>query len=415
MQELDILQQISRLSGKNEKRALLESNKSNKRLEQLLDAALNFFRKFHIHKFDISAQATVEVDLHDEFMSLLKRLEKREVTGHAAKAVVEEFFNKCTDRQQDWYAKVLRKDLKAGFSVETAAKFFPSIPVFDVQLAKDGKECNKADELIAGGVYSSPKFDGYRCIAVIDNGEVTLFSRNGSVFNNFPTIIESLSKSFAGQSLILDGEIMSDNFQSMQKSAFASKRGTTVGDVMYYVFDTLTIQEWNANKFSELKSQRYLKLLQYGLQFGSNVKVVQQELVTSLERVLELERIYIGMGFEGVMVVPDIPYYKGKKSNRLMKFKTMVSQDCEITGFYEGEPGKHEGRLGGLVLRQENGLACDVGSGFGDEDRDYIWQNKKEFLGRVIEVKYQELTADGIMRFPVFMRFRDLTAGSGKM
>jgi ATP-dependent DNA ligase len=86
----------------------------------------------------------------------------------------------------------------------------------------------------------------------------------------------------------------------------------------------------------------------------------------------------------------------------------MVSQDCEITGFYEGKNDtKHIGRLGGVVLKQENGLACECGSGFSDESREYIWNNQAEFLGRVIECKYQELSVHNIMRFPIFIRFRD--------
>jgi uncharacterized membrane protein len=77
-------------------------------------------------------------------------------------------------------------------------------------------------------------------------------------------------------------------------------------------------------------------------------------------------------------------------------------------GFYEGKDDtRHKGRLGGFVLKQEDGQECECGSGFSDEDRDYIWNNKKEFLGRTVEVKYQEKTNHGILRFPVFMRFRD--------
>jgi DNA ligase-1 len=416
MTELDILQKISQASGKNEKRSLLENSKDNKRLGELLDASLNFFRKFHIHKFDITSQASIEADLHDEFMQLLIKLENRELTGHAAKGAVEEFFNKCSDNQQHWYARVLRKDLKIGVSDETAAKFF-DIPTFDVMLATDGKKCKRLDSIINAGVYASPKFDGYRCLAVIINGEVTLYSRNGSVFTNFPSIAASLEKTFAGKSCVLDGEIMSDDFQSMQKSAFASKRGTTVGDVKYHVFDCLTLTEWKTGQFKMKKSERMNLMAGLKIFFEKDIIIaVDQKFVTSLEEIKQLEASYIEMGFEGVMVLPDIPYYKGREANSLMKFKTMVSQDCEIVGFYEGKPGtKHEGRLGGLVLKQENGLECDCGSGFSDADRDYIWQNQSEFLGRIIETKYQELTPDSIMRFPIFMRFRDLTSGFGKL
>lgn len=412
MEELKILEDISNVPGKKEKRAILENNKDNEKLGQLLNAALNFFRKYHIAKWD-DISPTSETPLlngHTMLMELLSKLEKRELTGNAAKSAVENFMGQCNTYQQEWYSKVLKKDLKIGVSVDTAAKYF-DIPTFDVMLATDGKKCKKIDEIISKGVYASPKLDGYRCFAIIRDGEATLYSRNGSVYKNFPSIKASLEKLASDPSigdLILDGEIMSDDFQSMQQSAFASKRGTTVGDVKFFIFDTLDLREWDSNKFKESKSDRVSRLNNIALDFDDNLLLVDQDLVTDKQQVLDLEVQYMALGYEGVMIVPNIPYYKGRKSNKLMKFKTMKSQDCEIVGFYEGTQGtKHEGRMGGIVVKQENGLQCECGSGFSDDDRDYMWNNKDEFLGRKVEIKYQELTNHDIMRFPIFMRFRD--------
>ena len=417
MTELNVLLKISLISGKNDKRKILQENKDNKRLFELLDASLNFFRKFYMNKFDISNCALNEIDLHDEFMALLNKLERRLITGNTAKSCVEVFLNKCSDRQQDIYAKVLRKDLKAGFSVDTAAEFFP-IPTFDVMLATDGKKCKQLNKIISTGVFVSPKLDGYRCLAVIDNGEVTLYSRNGSEFGNFPSIKESLLKSFGANThaFVLDGEIMSDDFQAMQKTAFADKRGTSIGDVKYNVFGALTISEWRSGVFTLTTSQRLANLNGISSVFGPEVVAVPQEWATTLERVLELEVEYMSQGFEGAMVLPNIPYYKGRSSNKLMKFKTMQSQDCTITELYEGDVGSRlQGKMGGITLVQENGVICDCGSGFSDKDREYMWRNHELFRNRIAEIKYQELSKDGVMRFPVFVRFRDTGVGTGKI
>ena len=254
------------------------------------------------------------------------------------------------------------------------------------------------------------------CFPVTIASSVTLYSRNGSVYKNFPSIEESLLEIFGERELVLDGEIMSSDFQSMQQSAFANKRGTTVGDVKFHVFDFLPIEEWNTGKFECKKSVRLEVLNGLAEEFDDNLVLVDNMYVDTVDKVLELEQQYLALGYEGVMVVPDIEYYKGRKSNRLMKFKTMLSQDCEVIGFYEGTAGtRNEGRLGGLVLRQENGLECECGSGFSDEDREYIWNNQDEFLGRIVEIKYQELTNHNIMRFPIFVRWRDLGKESGKI
>jgi DNA ligase-1 len=409
MNELDIIEQLSNTSSLKQKAEILENNKSNKRLMELLEACYNFERKFFIKKFDPKPLPPQypELDQHQEFLNLLSKLEKREIVGNQAKFEVEHLFSACSERQAKWYARVLRKDLKAGVSEDTIAEYV-AIPQFDVQLAKDGKSCKKAKEIIAKGAYLSPKFDGYRCLAIIEDGVVSLHSRKGTLYVNFTSIEESLAMAFPIGKYVLDGEIMSDDFQSMQKSAFASKRGTTVGDVKFHVFDLVDYNEWKSENFIETKSTRYNKLRLLSAQFPSNVVLVDQKVVYDIADVLVAEQLYLSQGFEGAMTCPDIPYYLGKKSNRLLKWKTMVSEDCEIIGFYEGKDDtKHEGRLGGFRLRQEDGQECECGSGFSDEDREYIWNNRSEFLGRIIEVKYQEKTNHGIMRFPVFIRYRD--------
>lgn len=412
MHELDILQAISDESSKNGKLKLLKDNVKNKRLAELLDAALNYKRIFFVNKLDlgqsIKNEGTAFPDLHEEFIYILNKLETRTITGNDAKMTLVMFLIKCSKQQIDWYLRVLRKDLKAGFSAETAADAGFDIPLFDVMLAKDGKSCKNLKDIVAKGVYASPKFDGYRCLAVINKGNVTLYSRAGTEFVNFPSIVESLEKSFPESSIVLDGEIMSDDFQAMQKSAFANKRGTTVGDVNYFVFGYVPYDEWTSKSFKMITSERLSILSDLDYSFDDRITLVKQEYITNINDAYKFEADCMAKGYEGAMLLPDIPYYLGKKSNKLLKLKTMQSQDCRVVGIYEGEAGsRNDGVMGGVDLIQENGVACRCGSGFNDADRDYMWNNKSEFIGKVAEIKYQELTEDGVMRFPVFLRWRN--------
>jgi DNA ligase-1 len=410
MNEIEILEKLCTTSSTTAKAKILQDNKGNKNLVELLEAAYHYKRKFFIKKFEARLAKVDEtnfVDVHKMFIDVIQKLETRAIVGNEAKATVELFLSYCTPLQSKWYSRIIRKDLKAGVATDEVAKI-TTIPQFDVLLAKDGKKCKKAPEIIAKGVWLSPKFDGYRCLAVIENGHVLLFSRNGTIYDNFPTIEDALLKSFPGQNIVFDGEIMSSDFQSMQKSAFASKRGTTVGDVKFHIFDTLDISEWNSLTFKEKKGSRYQRLEALSQSFHAGLELVEQKLVYTMKEVLDAEVLFMAQGHEGAMTCPDIPYWLGKVSNTMLKWKTMISEDCEIIGFYEGkEDTKHRGRLGGFILRQEDGQECECGSGFSDEDRDYIWQNSDEFLGRTVEVAYQEKTNHGILRFPVFKRYRD--------
>lgn len=408
---LKILRDIANVSGKNDKLKILKDNSGNQELAELLDAVFNYNRRFWVNKFTMPFAVNDEDTqyLHENFMGLLQLLETRSITGNQAKDFVESFFKLCNKLQQEWYAKILRKDLKAGFSVKTAIKAgFKSIPVFDVMLAKDGKLCKKLDEIIEAGVFVSPKLDGYRCLAIVADGSVTLYSRNGTIYNNFPSISKSLLNSFPTGKYVFDGEIMSDDFQAMQKTAFADKRGTTVGDVKYHVFGYIPYNEWIKQEFKKNTMSRLTELNLLSKKFNSDIIKVQQTFVNSKELVLKMERQYLTQGYEGAMALPNIPYYLGKKSNKLLKFKTMLSQDCTIIGMYEGKRGTRlENTMGGLIVMQENGNKCECGTGFSDEAREYMWNNQDEFKNRLVEIKYQELTNDGIMRFPVMMRFRD--------
>jgi DNA ligase 1 len=418
MQELAILSQIANVSGKNDKRALLKANANDQRLQDLLDAALNYKRRYYIKKWEeITPFYQVEIDQHDTFMKLLSDLESQKYRGDAATNMVTSFLFDCSGIQREWYSRILRKDLKAGFSVDSAIDCGFDIPLFEVQLAKDGYECKKLDQMIKAGLSASRKYDGYRCFAVVHNGEVALYTRNGEIFHNFPGVEESLLQICGAGSYVFDGEIMSNNFQGMQKSAFASKRRTVVGDMVYHIFDMIPYEEWETKQFKTLAFDRYANLDAFiNANPMPNLKVVERVMVSDRQHLLDLELVYILDGYEGVMANPNIPYYTGKKSNKMLKFKQFKSMDCKIMSAYKGDPlSKYKDTLGGFTVEQENGVLCDVGGGYDDAERDEMWKDQT-IIGRIMEVKYQNLTEDDKkMRFPVFVRFRDMGTDRGKM
>ena len=107
------------------------------------------------------------------------------------------------------------------------------------------------------------------------------------------------------------------------------------------------------------------------------------------------------------MVNLDTPYVC-KRTDTILKVKVMKTCDLKVTGFEEGI-GKYTGKLGALIVDYK-GFNCGVGSGFSDYDREYIWDNRDEYLGRIIEVQFFEESKnqDGglSLRFPVFKGLR---------
>lgn len=406
MRELDKLNEIEKTKSSVKKKQIIKDALELAAFRDLASAALSFKRKFYIKKFKVPKKPG-EGLTHSEFIGLLRQLENREVVGNAAIELVESTLKKANELQLKWYPRVIKKDLKAGFDVKLANAVGMQIPHFDVMLATDVWGCKRIDDVFSQTCFVSPKLDGYRCIAVCENGTITLLSRNGTEYENFPSIKNSLMYLAKKGNYVLDGEIMSDDFSSMQKTAFASKRGTAVGDVVYHVFDAVELNEWSSQDFKTSKLDRINLVNQLFKDIPTNrVVPVAHKRVKSLDEAMQFHSAFVARGYEGAMLIPNIPYYFGRKANSLMKMKTMHTMDCRVVGKYEGT-GRNEGRLGGLHVIQENGNKCDVGVGFTDRDREDIWSGKENVDGRIIEVKYQELSKDGIMRFPTFVRWRD--------
>ena len=87
----------------------------------------------------------------------------------------------------------------------------------------------------------------------------------------------------------------------------------------------------------------------------------------------------------------------------------MQSADLKIIGFEEGT-GKNRNTLGAIIVDYK-GNKVKVGSGFSDIDRDYIWNNQKELVDKIVEVQYFEETTNKkdnniSLRFPVYLRLR---------
>ena len=83
--------------------------------------------------------------------------------------------------------------------------------------------------------------------------------------------------------------------------------------------------------------------------------------------------------------------------------------DLKIIDYIEGT-GKYVNMLGALVV-DFKGNSVGIGTGFSDEDRKYIWDNRDKLLGRIVELRYFEVTKDknGIesLRFPSYVCIRE--------
>ena len=111
---------------------------------------------------------------------------------------------------------------------------------------------------------------------------------------------------------------------------------------------------------------------------------------------------------EGIMINIALAPYEFCRTNFLLKCKKFNSCDLRIVDFEEGE-GRLAGTLGAVICEYKQNCV-KVGSGFTDELRAQIWNNRAKYLNTIIEINFFEETsnADGglSLRFPTFKDFR---------
>jgi DNA ligase-1 len=107
-------------------------------------------------------------------------------------------------------------------------------------------------------------------------------------------------------------------------------------------------------------------------------------------------------GFEGLVLKTRQAPYEAKRSSHWCKAKLTDTLDLEVVAVVPGE-GKHEGRMGALTCRLPDGTQVNVGTGFTDQDREEMMAN----MPSLVEVRFQEKTEAGSLRFPAFVRVRE--------
>jgi DNA ligase-1 len=101
---------------------------------------------------------------------------------------------------------------------------------------------------------------------------------------------------------------------------------------------------------------------------------------------------------EGVMLRQPESMYVAGRSSTLLKVKTFHDMEAKVIGHEKGL-GKHKNRLGALQVELTNGIKFSVGTGFSDAERE-----DPPKIGSIITFRYQELSNDGVPRFPSYIR-----------
>jgi len=419
MNPWNIIQELEANSSTLAKQEIIKANIST----EFVDGAtmcLDPLVTFGVKQVPFSEQDGKGIDLA-EFRDLAQKLIDRKLTGHAARDAIQAYCDKATNQQwNDWYRRILIKDLRCGTGAKLINKVQKdTIPVFGCMLAHDGA---KHPKKIAGVCYIEYKYDGVRVIAIVTNGDATLYSRNGKLLENFPHINEALSKpEFEG--LVFDGEVMSEDFQTLMKQV-QRKEGAETNDCYLAVFDMLTLDEFNdkGTKMSAVDRRDRLETLS-GL-FNYRIQLVDATLVNldldvGQAQFKAMNKLALEEGYEGLMIKPAHLGYDCKRSHAWLKIKPFIEVTLTVVGVEEGT-GKNAGMLGAFIVEGNDdgkNFHLNVGSGLTDDMRKDVWAVKDSVIGQLVEIRADAATqsqdADDVwsLRFPRFKTFRGFAVG----
>jgi DNA ligase-1 len=373
------------------------------------------------------------------FTALAQNLITRQLTGNAARDALSAAADTYTQHMWNgFYRRVLLKDLKCGVTEATINKVLAEmgkssrsyeIPVFSCQLAKNGDDLPKK---VSGIKMLDRKLDGVRLLTVLhkESNTVTQFTRNGKINENFTDLAGMLVRLLPvlTQSMVLDGEVVSSNFQALMTQV-NRKSDVDTSDSHLALFDIVPLADFQAGECRISQRDRHELLV--GLTeaiarvAGDRVYVIPKLTVDlrtpeGQRAFQEFNRETVMAGYEGIMVKDPDASYRTKRTDGWLKIKPSVTFDLEIVGVEIGTPGtKFANTMGNLICRGEDQgkiIETSVGSGFSEELREEIWANRDKLVGRIVEIKCDVLTQNRnsdtwSMRFPVFMQFRGWEPG----
>ena len=269
------------------------------------------------------------------------------------------------------------------------------------------------------------KWDGYRAIAEKKKNSISLYSRNGLNFKStYPIIVDQLNS--IKVDAVLDGEIVvlgedgRPDFQFLQHYSENQNR-----PIQYCVFDLLQLNGKDTTSLPLIDRKELLK------------QIIPEEnpVIKYSDHIVEKGKSFFQVStekdLEGIMAKKmDSKYYPGKRTTDWLKIKNHKTAEVIIAGYTE--PAGSRKYFGSLILAAKEGnefiYMGNAGTGFNAKSLKELYdlfqpliQKKSPFEEKIknsskitwlkpqliCEVKFSEVTADGKLRHPVFLRLRD--------
>ncbi|MGE0353775.1 MAG: DNA ligase D [Gemmatimonadales bacterium] len=291
------------------------------------------------------------------------------------------------------------------------------------------------------------KLDGYRMIVARERGEARLLTRNGhDAVATFPEVARAVA-ALPFDGVVLDGEVVAvdqaghPSFQRLQQrgrltGALEVRRAAVENPVTFFAFDLLGFEGFDLRRLPLVQRKALLRRVlppAGALRYLDHFEERGEALYAEVER----------MGLEGIVAKKMDAPYRGGRSASWLKIRSDRTEDFVIVGYTRAKGSR--GGFGAIHLAQFVGpdlaYVGRAGSGFTGRqldqiraDLDRLRRETPASIGPVspvsgqriamkdvpdfrtsvwvdpvlvAEVRYKEMTDEGYLRQPVFLRLRD--------
>jgi len=250
--------------------------------------------------------------------------------------------------------------------------------------------------------FAQPKLDGIRCIAIREDDEVTLWTRNRKPILSCPHIEEAvlhLPKELFGN-VILDGELynhdLKKDFSRIVSAVKRDKPSEEAHLVEYHVYDII---EDNLPFSSRLEKVNSIK--------STIIKPVKTFHLSDEKSVTKVFRDCISKGYEGAILRNTFGHYEHKRSYNLQKVKEFDTEEFRIIGVEEGR-GKLTGHAATFICLTKDDKEFSAKISGPTEELEKYLKRPSSWKGKEATVQFQGYTsANGVPRFPVAIAIRD--------
>jgi ATP-dependent DNA ligase len=261
------------------------------------------------------------------------------------------------------------------------------------------------------------KYDGIYCMLTFDSaGKLTLISRNMKEKTNeqLESLRSYLENYFQLKDSVINGELAFSTQAGTEYQKLFGHSKVDLFDILKYKGKELNTTPLIQRKLllSSLvkKDDEYIKLSPYicsTFEDGSIDKDFNKKVLSWFNKLVK-------EGKEGLVIkdMNDTGYECGGKSKLWYKIKKLVSMDYIIMDYEDSESDKYKSKgwikniVCGLLVNGELVEKVRVGS-MTEPIRKEISENKKKYIGTVVEINGFEIFKSGSTRHPSFNRFRD--------